>query len=227
MSDDRQDNQPGGRLSTETAPPPAAATPGEHEPWLEEDFAALPPRPRRRLLAPAPLALLAILLIACGFIAGVLVEKGQNGSSGGAPSGASGFAARLRGLTGSRSGTGAGASPFAGATGGAGATVGTVSFLSGSTLYVTSGEGNTVKVKTSAATSVTKTVKTAVAKIHPGESVTITGTAASDGTVTAAAIRVGTSAVGGLGALLGGARGSSGSSGTSGSSEGPALFGAG
>jgi hypothetical protein len=230
MSDARHDDQPGGRLSTETAPPPAAAA-SEHEPWLEEDFAPLPPRPRRRLLAPAPLALLAVLLLACGFIGGVLVEKGQNGSSGAASTGASGFAARLRGLAGSRSAAGAGASPFAGAAGGAGATVGTVAFLSGNTLYVTSGEGNTVKVETSAATSVTKTVKTAVRKIHPGESVTVTGTAAADGTVTAAAIRVGTSAVGGLGALLGGANGSaggsSGSSGSSRSSEGPALFGAG
>jgi hypothetical protein len=223
MSDHRQDAQPrSGRPSTETAPPPS-----EHEPWLEEDFAPLPPRPRRKLLAPAPLALLAVLLIACGFIAGVLVEKGQSGS-GTSNAGASSFAARLRGLTGGRSGAGAGASPFGGASGGAGATVGTVAFLSGSTLYVTSGEGNTVKVKTSAATTVTKTVKSAVRAIHPGESVSITGTAASNGTVTAGAIRVGSSATGGLGALLGGASGSAGGSkGSSGSSEGPALFGAG
>ena len=224
MSDDREDARPG-RLSTETAPGPSE----EHEPWLEEDLAPLPPRPRRKLLAPAPLALLAVLLLACGFIAGVLVEKGQNGSSSSAARGASGFAARLRGLTGSRSASAAGASPFAGAAGGAGATSGTVAFLSGSTLYVTSGEGDTVKVKTSAATDVTKTVKTAVRKIHPGESVTVTGTAASDGTVTAAAIRVGSSAAGGLGALLKGASGSA--TGTTGSSrsssEGPALFGSG
>lgn len=229
MSDDRQDAQTGGRLSTETARPPVA-TPSEHEPWLEEDLAPLAPRPRRKLLAPAPLVLLAVLLIACGFIAGVLVEKGQNGS-GTSAAGASGFAARLRGLTGSRSGAAGGASPFAGAAGGAGATVGTVAFLSGDTLYVTSGEGNTVKVKTSAATSITKTVKTAVRKIHPGESVTVTGTSATDGTVTAAAIRVGTAAIGGLGSVLGGASGSaggsSGSTGSSQPSEGPALFGSG
>jgi hypothetical protein len=171
-------------------------------------------------------------MIACGFIGGVLVEKGQNGSGSSASGGASGFAARLRGLTGSRSaagaGAGAGASRFGGAPGGAGATVGTVAFLSGSTLYVTNAEGNTVKVKTSAATSVTKTVNTAVRKIHPGESVTITGEAASDGTVTAGAIRVGTSAIGGLGALLGGASGSAGgTTGSSRTSEGPALFGSG
>ncbi len=39
-------------------------------------------RPRRRLLGtggnPIPLALLGVLLIACGFIGGVLVEKGQS-----------------------------------------------------------------------------------------------------------------------------------------------------
>jgi hypothetical protein len=227
MSDDRQDAEPDhGQLSTETAPRPAPEA-SEHEPWLEEDLAPLPPRPRRKLIAPAPLALLAVLLLACGFIGGVLVEKGQNGSGTSAGS-TSGFAARLRGLAGRRSGATGGASPFAGGAGGAGATVGTVAFLSGDTLYVTSGEGNTVKVKTSAATSVTKTVKTAVGKIHPGESVTVNGTAASDGTVTAAAIRVGTSAIGGLGSVLGGASGSGGgSSGSSGSSEGPALFGSG
>lgn len=58
----------------------------------EDDFQALPPRPRRRLLgaggSPIPLALLGVLLIACGFIAGVLVEKGQTASgASGHPSG--------------------------------------------------------------------------------------------------------------------------------------------
>ena len=48
----------------------------------DEPLDELPPRPRRRLLgagaSPVPLALLGVLLIACGFIAGVLVEKGQS-----------------------------------------------------------------------------------------------------------------------------------------------------
>ena len=42
----------------------------------------LPPRPRNRLLAPLPLALIAVLIAACGFLGGVLVQKG---SEGGAP----------------------------------------------------------------------------------------------------------------------------------------------
>jgi hypothetical protein len=45
----------------------------EQEPWLDQPE-ELPRRPRRRLLTPVPLALLAALLIASGFIGGVLVE---------------------------------------------------------------------------------------------------------------------------------------------------------
>ena len=59
----------------------------EQDQWLEE--AELPRRPRRRIISPIPLALLGVLLVACGFIGGVLVEKGQNSSSGPAGSVAS------------------------------------------------------------------------------------------------------------------------------------------
>ena len=51
----------------------------EGDEWLEEP-AGLPRRPRRRLLTPVPLALIGVLLIACGFVAGVLIEKGQTSS---------------------------------------------------------------------------------------------------------------------------------------------------
>jgi hypothetical protein len=200
---------------------------------LLEDPAELPPRPRRRLLGaggnPIALALLAVLLIACGFIGGVLVEKGEtsaSSASGSASSLASRFAA-LRGgsaSTGARSGA---ASAFAGGSGaGARATIGTVAYLSASTLYVTNSEGNTVKVKTSAATSVSKTVKASVKGIHPGETVTITGASGPGGVLSAESISVGSSG-GGLAALFGGARsgGGSGASGSAGSE--PALFGGG
>ena len=53
----------------------------------------------------------------------------------------------------------------------AGATTGQVAYLSGSTLYVTNAEGNTIKVTTSPASTVTKTVKADVKGIHPGETV--------------------------------------------------------
>lgn len=212
--------------------PQQAATIDEQQDWPEEPE-ALPPRPRRRLLArggsPAFMALASVLLIACGFIAGVLVEKGQTsagGSAGAATSVASRFAA-LRGTPGTGARSATAATGAKGAAGGAGVrpTTGTVAYLSGKTLYVTDVEGNTIKVSSSQATSVTKTVKATVAGIHPGEEVTITGATAANGAVKAEAISVG-AAAGGLGSLFGGARGASGSSKATGAGE-PSLFGGG
>ena len=57
---------------------PAYSPSTAEDEWPEEPGAA--PRPRRRLLSPV-LALLGVLLIACGFIGGVLVEKGETSSS--------------------------------------------------------------------------------------------------------------------------------------------------
>jgi hypothetical protein len=190
--------------------------------WLE-DPAELPRRPRRRLLSPVPLALAGVLLAACGFIGGVLVEKGQASPS--SPAGAGGaLAARFAALRGGASGaTGsAGGAGFAAARLGAGATTGSVAYISGSTLYLTTSEGNTVKVTTSPASSVTKTVKSDVKSIHPGETVVVTGAPGANGSISAEAIRVG-GAGGGLGALFGaGARKGGGEGGGS-----PALFGPG
>jgi len=208
----------------------------EEEPW-EQEPQELPRRPRRRLLAPVPLALIAALLTACGFIGGVLVEKGQSSSStaaGATGSGAS-LLSRLAALRGGGSRTGAG-SGVAAASGGSGAlggaTAGTVTFVQGSTLYVLTAEGNTVKVTTSPAATVTKTVSSSVKAIHPGETVVVSGSTASNGAVSAEAIRVGGSGESGLGSLFGGAGGASSSKGsTSGGSGsnggGPALFGPG
>jgi hypothetical protein len=205
----------------------------DEDAWLEEPE-ELPRRPRQRLLGtganPVFLALLGVLLIACGFIGGVLVEKGETSSSsaGGA---ASSLASRFADLRGGTSGTGARASGaaaggfggFAGAGGGAGRpTAGTVAYLAGSTLYVTNSEGNTVKVTTSTGTSVTKTVKARVSGIHPGETVTVTGTSGSNGVLSAESISVGSSG-GGLAALFGHSRSGTGNS----TSSEPSLFGSG
>jgi hypothetical protein len=225
------------------APETLAYEPSEDEQddWTEEpEELELPARPRRRLLGvsgnPIPLALLGVLLITGGFIAGVQVQKGESSSgssSGTAASLASRFAA-LRGGGTSSTGTSSGKTPTGGAgggfpgtgTGGSRPTTGTVAYLAGSTLYVTNSEGNTVKINTSGATSVTKTVKTKVKGIYPGETVTVTGAVGSGGTVSAESISVGSSG-GGLAALLGGAGTSSTGAGGSGSSGAAALFGSG
>lgn len=207
--------------------------PIEQDQWLP-DSPELPRRPRRRLLTPAPLSLLGVLLIACGFIAGVLVEKGQTSSSGNGSGASSAFASRLSGLRSALGGSGKGTSGtsgtsggFLGRLGGGGVTVGEVAYVKGGTLYVTNAEGNTVKVSTTEASTVSKTVKAGVKQIHPGETVTVSGEKSASGAIVARSIAVGSG--GGLGALLGGATGGSrtGGAGTGGgaSGGGQSLFG--
>jgi hypothetical protein len=220
-------------------PPEDSARPQE-EPAMEwsDEPAELPRRPRRRLLSPASLALLAVLLTACGFIGGVLVEKHQASSGSSAGGAAAGAASRLAALRGGGSGAGAAASPSGGASGGGAAlpnrpVAGQVAYISGSSLYLTTSEGDTVKVMTSPGTSVTRSVKASLKGIHPGEAVTVTGTAASGGAISAESIRAG-AAAGGFSALFGGSGGGSGASGRGGGGSGgggggsggePALFG--
>ena len=209
---------------TTTDVPAAAQEPyvsSADDTWAQEPLEELPPRPRRRLLGtggnPIFLALLGVLLIACGFIGGVLVEKGETSSSSG--SGAAGLASRFAALRGARrrrihherqrrrqqrrggaGSGGAGGGGFAGRFGGlggaGGATIGEVSYISGSTLYVTDAEGNTVKVTTSPASTITKTVKADVHGIHPGETVVVRGTKGSGGAVSAESISVSAAGIG-------------------------------
>jgi hypothetical protein len=211
----------------------------EEDDWLEEPE-QLPRRPRRRLLGtggnPIALALIAVLLIACGFIGGVLVEKGETSSSSATGSGtAASLASRFRALRGGTSSTGTGGSSGGSSSSSGGfarPTAGTVAYLAGSTLYVTNSEGNTVKVTTSAGTGVSKTVKSSLDDVHPGETVTVTGETGSNGAVSAEAISVGSSS-GGLAGLFGGSGSSGGGSagggsgGGGGGGGGAALFGSG
>jgi hypothetical protein len=213
----------------------------EHEPaeeqdeWLDESE-ELPRRPRRRILAPIPLALLAALLIACGFIAGVEVQKGQTSSGSGTAAGAgAGVASRLAalgvrpsgaGATGSASSAGgskgaAGAVP--GSAGAGGVTTGEVAYVRGNTLYVTNSQGNTVKVSAAAGSKVTKTVGTTAGSIHPGQTVVVLGSAGKNGSISATSISVNPAV---SGRAAGGGASSSGMSATGGSGA-PALFGPG
>jgi hypothetical protein len=202
----------------------------------------LPPRPRRRLLEPIPVLLLSVLMLACGFIGGVLVEKGQgSGSSSGLPSGLSSRLAALRGGLASAAGAqpgGGSSSPASGLGGRAGAfrgpglgarglTAGEVSYVSGSTLYVVNSQGNTVKVLTSAGSSITKNVKTGVHEIHPGNTVVVQGTPAHNGAISAQTISVSSgSLAGGPDGLFGGSRSSTTLGGKAGGTEGGAPAGA-
>ncbi len=121
-----------------------------------EELGVLPPRPRNRLLAPLPLALIAVLIAACGFLGGVLVQKGSEGG---------GSAASLPG------GLPAG---FPGGNSSA-AVSGTVSSVDGRTIYVKDSEGNTVAVRVEDGSKVSRNSNVSVKKLHPGDSVVVQG----------------------------------------------------
>ena len=71
--------------------------------------------------------------------------------------------------------------------------------MKGSTLYVTDASGNTVKITTSAASTVSKTVTTNLQAVRPGDTVVVRGTQQKNGSITAQSISVGTAGAAGFG----------------------------
>jgi hypothetical protein len=150
----------------------------------------IPVRPRARTFTPARVALSAVLLLAVGFIGGVEVQK-RSGSSSSGGAAAARFAGRLGGTS--------SASPSSGAT------TGQVANKRGRTLYVTQ-NGTTVKVRTTAATKVTRTAVSKVRAVHPGDTVVVQGSTSASGTVKATSVTATASnASSGLGGFFGGA----------------------
>lgn len=142
--------------------------------------------------------LTAILVLAVGaggaFIGGAEIQKNYgtaaNSSATGTASSTSALAGRFRGAGANTAGRGL---PGGAAAGAGGGTAGTVTLIKGSSLYVTDASGNTVTVKTTSGSQITKTVSGSVKTIHPGDTVTVTGTQAKNGSYTATAITIGSS----------------------------------
>jgi hypothetical protein len=212
---------------TDTQTLESAATP---DGYYAEDFEELPPRPRRKLATPVTLALLGALLTAGGFLGGVLVQKSQQSTSG---------AGLARALAAGAGGTGSGRAAAVGpAAASSGRTVGQVSTVSGrgAVLYVTTAQGNTVRVQTSSHSTITKSLRVGPASIHPGDTVVVQGIPGAQGSIVASSVSdSGTSGGGLFGALFGGggrggglngaAAGGGSASGRAGSSAVNSLFG--
>ncbi len=204
----------------------------------------LPGRPRRQFWGRRSAALIAVIVGAICFYAGVRVEKSQLSSSstsaalpttstGGAGSGAraaaaggsragaaGGFAGRSFG---GGAGGGAGAAALGGAGAGGSASFGTINSISANTFYVTETSGNTVKVKLTSATKITKSVTVGKSAVRPGDTIVIRGLN-SNGTVSATSISDSGAA---LSAFGGGSSGSGSSGSGSASSAVGSLFGSG
>ncbi len=203
--------------------------------------APLPRRARRQFFNRRTAALGALVTCAAGFYAGIRVEKTQLSSSsstltgGGSSARAAALAARFGGGGASGSGTsgaagsgasGAGASsaggPAAGgfAGGGANASFGTVAGVKGRTILLTDTSGNTVKVKVTSSTKITKNQSVSRHAIRPGDTIIVTGGSGSGATTTAATITDSGNRSGGSGS-------GSGSGGSSGSGSGSGSGGGG
>jgi hypothetical protein len=100
---------------------------------------------------------------------------------------------------------------------------GSVSGIAGDTLYVTEASGNTVAVKLSSATRITKNEPVPSSRIFPGDRVAVTGSGASKGTVEATSVTDSGAGGGGSGATAGSGLSSAGG----GSSAISSLFGGG
>jgi hypothetical protein len=179
---------------------------GESDAMSAEELLSIPPRadnlaeelaarPQRARLPKITLALAAGFLIAVGFIGGVLAQKHYGGAST-----AGGRASALASTFAGARGTGAGRGGFGGGTAGGGtgaggfggsSITGSITVVSGDTLYITSTTGTVYTVKTSGSTSVELSSSGSLSQLKPGQTVTISGTAGSGGTVNATTITAG------------------------------------
>jgi hypothetical protein len=173
------------------------------QPEIHPTEAALQPPPsdllpaQRRKGVPRATAILGVCLLAAAtFLAGIEAQKqwGGSSSSGGLGARGAAFGAGAgTGTTGANGGTqgarGAGGGFFG--RGGGGFTAGTVKLVKGSTIYVTTTNGNVVKVSVPSSTAITKSVTTKLSGVHPGDTVTAIGTTSSDGVIKATSLRLG------------------------------------
>jgi hypothetical protein len=200
--------------NAESAQPTEAADPIEVVNPIEEDTSVYladvpltpPPRPSRSM-GMLTTGLVVVVVAGLGFLGGVKVQQHQAGGAGG---GAAGFAGRLPQRPGGTGAAGTAGAPGAagGAAGAGGATVGTVKLVDGNVIYVTSVNGDVIKIRTSAGSTVTKSSTATVGDIRPGDSVLVQGEAGSDGTI--AATRVTDNGAGGAAGGFGGAGGGGG-----------------
>ena len=146
----------------------------EEESWEEPLEDDLPPRPGNRFLRPLPLALIVLLIASLAFLGGVRIQKSNEaGGSSASPFGAVGVPSFL-----SEAGAGAaggGVPSLTGSGQGSGIT-GTVTSVSGKTVYVKNSEGTVLAVKAGAGATVTRTANSEAKAIHPGDSVVVEGT---------------------------------------------------
>lgn len=166
-------------ITTQTEP--IATLDDIHTDDPDDEWSSGPVRSGLRLRAPTAV-LIGLLVLAGGFWGGALAQKHHGSSS--SSSALSALASRFAAAGGT---TGTGATGFSGASGAA--TSGIVTGVQGQTLYVTDASGALVKVNVGPSTTISRTAKSSLAGLQTGDTVIVTGTKSSNGTVTATAVR--------------------------------------
>jgi hypothetical protein len=148
------------------------------DPFADDLTEQLAARGPRRLANKTTVVLAGLVLTVGGFVAGAQVEKhfGHVGTP------ASAFPTAIP--SGFRAGGGGGGTGGGGA--GGTSTTGTVKLVDGTTVYITTANGDVITVRTNGSTTVTQ--PGSVTDLQVGATVTVTGPAAGDGTITASRI---------------------------------------
>lgn len=143
---------------------------------FDDDWDVAPP-PRRRLHWTTAVLIVALIIVAA-FAGGIFAQKHWGGSS------SNGFTLP----TGGNLPAGFPAGVTQGGFGGG--TRGTVSYIDGNILYISTGSGSVVKVRIPKGLTVDRTVTAKATSIRPGETVVVQGTAGTNGTVKATEVTV-------------------------------------
>jgi len=133
------------------------------------------------------LVLGALTLVLGGFLGGVQVQKSYGTTAVSTGNRGTGFNGLNRGAGGYGGFTPGGAAPTAAPTAAAG-TTGTVKLVDHGTIYLQTADGTLVTIKTSGKTTVRTAAKGALKDVKAGDTVTVQGSTAADGTVTATAV---------------------------------------
>ncbi|WP_127552822.1 DUF5666 domain-containing protein [Actinoplanes sp. OR16] len=181
-------------MNDETAVIPALPSleePDDHDDLSKELAAAAPKRWWNR----GTIGLGVAALLMGGFLGGIQAQKqwgatetaafpGGGGTRGGFPSGLS--ASGMPGGFGQNAGQGTGQGTTEAAAGSG--TAGKVKLVNGKTIYIETEDGSTVTVKTDGDTTVSTAKKGKLSDVKAGDSVTVEGEKADDGSVTATSV---------------------------------------
>lgn len=163
--------------SSRTPAEPTATPPGVGAP----DGEASRPAPRLLTLRPLAAVLAAVVLLVVGGAGGMLLQD-QLGAD------ANPVAAGPGGQRFPDGGPGQGAERGQNGEAVGGVTAGEVTSVKGSTLYVETNDGTTVRVVPGSGAEVTRNAKANASAVQPGDTVVVSGEADDDGTISADAV---------------------------------------